>query len=142
MSLLTLATRLEALDAERSELVGKMEVLIRGGSSANGHVAVAPTGKKRGRKPGSKNKVAAAPKAAKVKDGKRMKLKEVILEILDKNPAGLEIADVLRQVITSGYKSRGSKDGLSNTIYQTLYKMQNEAKTVTKGEDQLWKKVG
>ena len=142
-TLVQMVTELEQLDARRAALREQIRTAFAAGEGShagNGHhAAPVATGKKRGRKPGSKNKnrVAAAG------GDKRKKLKEIVLDILAANPNGIELDAVVREVIAGGYKSRGKKAGISNTVYMTLYNMLTKIDpSPVEKDDKLWKKVG
>ncbi len=71
---------------------------------------VMPTGKKRGRKPGTTNKDAASG------EGKKVKLPGLLQEVLTNNGKPMAIDELVKAVKDAGYESNASDYG--NMVYQ------------------------
>ena len=76
------------------------------------------TTSKRGRPFGSKNKVA----------GPRMKLRDVVMNILTAHKDGIKLKALTEAVQNAGYKTKAKK--FESVVWQTLNKMAKEEKTV------------
>jgi hypothetical protein len=100
-------------------------------------------GKRRGR---PRKNVADAPKMAKklgAPAGKRpkneVKLPALVVNILNHNKKGLELDEVVAQVLEAGYKTSSTQeDGLSKIVYQTLHKLVGK-KELVKDEESRYK---
>lgn len=100
--------------------------------------SIKPEGKRRGR---PRKNVADAPKAKKLgaPAGKRpkneVKLPALVVNILNDNKKGLELDEIVAQVLEAGYKTSSTQeDGLSKIVYQTVHKLVGKKELVKDAE--------
>jgi len=101
-------------------------------------VASAPKARKgsSGRPKGSKNKPKDdAAQSVAVEDANKLgSLRELLTEILKKNKTGLTLAELVKETLRSGYKSK-TKGKFSQIVYQNLYKLMKDEHTIEKNKD-------
>ena len=122
----SLVAKADALD----EYADKIEAEMAGVDALLSGVPVSVAGM-RGRKPGSKA-------TAKKGDSKRAKnetsLKSLIMTILKENKSGLDLPSLVEKCIQRGYKSN-TKGSFSGIVYQNLYKLIKDEKSVEKDDE-------
>lgn len=120
-------------DGERQlALAGKLEEAADLADQVGGiATATATTGKRRGRKKGSKNKTpaTAASKSTTAGSGRGKRngpksMKEVVVSVLKGKKKGLQLSDIVTAVIGSGYKTNSKQP--VNVVYQAVYKLMKD----------------
>ena len=114
-----------------------VEALLKGINLADlgSVIAVSSNGSssKRGRPKGSKNKSKGDEDSGK-RASNKTSLRELILQILNHKRGGLSLPDLVKECLSSGYKST-TKGKFSNIVYQNLYKLMKEEKAVEKDSE-------
>lgn len=151
----TLATRLAVIDAELASLGIKPPARVGGGGGAAKPAKVGKSGKRRGRPPGSKNKVktsarvggkpataAAAPSASsassaprgKRRRGRRPKNTMSLVEALHKTLAGkvMSVVEIVPAVQADGYKTTSAN--FRTIVNQTLISNPDKFRKVARGQ--------